>query len=92
MLFFQAEAKKAEQRDSSRMGQGGNMGMGGAQMNSGYNRGQFGYPQMPGKDLFYGNFCLIVLHFLRPNNANNTSFALLRNHSNCQLKISAQVI
>ena len=45
------------------MGQGGNMSMGGAQMNSGYNRGQFSYPQMPGKDLFYGNFCLIWLHF-----------------------------
>ena len=64
MLLFQAEAKKAEQRDSSRMGQGGNMAMGGAQMNSGYNRGQFGYPQMPGKELFYHNFCLILLHFL----------------------------
>lgn len=75
MLLFQAEAKKAEQRDTSRMGQGGNMGMGGGQMNSGYNRGQYGYPQMPGKGLFYGNFCLILLHFLGPNNANNTSFA-----------------
>lgn len=49
--------------------------MGGGQMNSGYNRGQYGYPQMPGKGLFYGNFCLILLHFLGPNNANNTSFA-----------------
>ena len=52
MLFFQVEAKKAEQRDSNRMGQGGNVVMGGAQMNSGYNRGQFGYTQMPGEDLF----------------------------------------
>ena len=53
MLLFQAEAKKAEQRSA---GQGGNMGMGmgmgGAQMNSGYNRGQYGYPQMQGKCLF----------------------------------------
>lgn len=48
MVLFQVEAKKAEQRES-RMGQGANMGMGGAQMNSGYNRGQYGYPQVPGQ-------------------------------------------
>ncbi|XP_027059470.1 RNA-binding protein Musashi homolog 2-like [Pocillopora damicornis] len=41
------EAKKAEQRDS-RMGPGGSMGMGGAQMNSGYNSAQY-YPQMQGQ-------------------------------------------
>lgn len=30
---------------------GGNMGMGGAQMNSGYNSAQYGvYPQMPGQE------------------------------------------
>lgn len=77
MLLFQVEAKKAEQRDSSRMGQGGNMSMGGAQMNSGYNRGQFSYPQMPGKDLFYDNFCLIWLHFEGQNKAKNRSFFLI---------------
>ncbi|XP_074624445.1 RNA-binding protein Musashi homolog Rbp6-like [Acropora palmata] len=42
------EAKKAEQQQPRGMGQGGNMGMGGAQMNAGYGRGQFGYPQQPG--------------------------------------------
>lgn len=53
MLLFQVEAKKAEQ-PPSRMGQGNNMAMGGAQMNSGYNRGQYGYPQMPGKVISKG--------------------------------------
>lgn len=43
----EVEAKKAEQRDS-RMGPGGSMGMGGAQMNSGYNSAQY-YPQMQGQ-------------------------------------------
>lgn len=75
MFLFQVEAKKAEQRDSIKMGQGGNMSMGGAQMNSGYNRGQFSYPQMPGKHLFYGKFFFILLHFQGWNSANNTSFA-----------------
>lgn len=48
-MLFQVEAKKAEQQQPRGMGQGGNMGMGGAQMNAGYGRGQFGYPQQPGQ-------------------------------------------
>ncbi|XP_068694311.1 RNA-binding protein Musashi homolog 2-like isoform X2 [Montipora capricornis] len=42
------EAKKAEQQQPRGMGQGGNMGMAGGQMNAGYGRGQYGYPQQPG--------------------------------------------
>lgn len=48
-VLFQVEAKKAEQQQPRGMGQGGNMGMGGAQMSAGYGRGQYGYPQQPGQ-------------------------------------------
>jgi len=47
-VLFQAEAKKAEQQHPRSMGQNANMGMGGAQMNAAYGRGQYGYPQQPG--------------------------------------------
>lgn len=59
MVLFQAEAKKAEQQQP-RMGQSANMG--GAQMNSGYGRGQYGYSQQPAGSVKYLQIKLIHLY------------------------------
>ena len=56
-VLFQVEAKKAEQQQPRGMGQGGNMGMAGGQMNAGYGRGQYGYPQQPGEVQCRGGHC-----------------------------------